>query len=110
MNECHRILKPGGKMQIIVPNWKAERAYGDMTHEWPPVTAMFFNYLHKGWREANKLTYGAYAGITCDFDWQAGPTDVSSAFSMRSYDAQMFALRHYMEAHNDMWANLIKRG
>ena len=106
--ECWRILKPEGTMRIFVPNWKSERAYGDMTHEWPPVTAMFFLYLNRGWMDANKLTYGPYA-LRCNFDHQAGPTSIRGGFAGRSHETQMFALAHYMETYDDMWVTLIKK-
>lgn len=106
--ECWRVLKDGGVMRIFVPNWKSERAYGDMTHEWPPVTAMALYYLNKGWREANKLTYGPYA-IKCNFDHAAGPTAISQAFSSRAHEVQVFAATHYLESYQDMWVTLTKR-
>lgn len=105
--ECYRVLKPQGKMFILVPNWKSERAYGDMTHEWPPVTAMTFYYLNKAWRESNKLTYGPY-DIKCDFEFQAGPTGLAQNIVNRSYEAQVFATTHYMESYGDMWSTLTK--
>lgn len=108
MEECWRVLKPEGTMRIFVPSWKSERAYGDMTHQWPPVVAMFFFYLDKGWREANKLTYGPYA-LKCNFAHQAGPTAVSQAFSNRSHETQVFACTHYLEAYMDMWVTLTKK-
>jgi len=106
--ECYRILKPGGIMRIFVPSWKSERAYGDMTHQWPPVTAMFFFYLNQGWREANKLTYGPYA-LKCNFDHQAGPTGIHQTFSNRNHEAQVYALTHYLESYQDMWCVLTKK-
>ena len=106
--ECWRILKPEGTMRIFVPSWKSERAYGDMTHEFPPVVAMFFFYLNKGWRDANKLTYGPYA-IKCNFDHQAGPTGMSGDFGSRNHEAQMFAATHYLESYMDMWTTLTKK-
>lgn len=106
--ECWRILKPGGVFRIIVPSWKSERAYGDMTHEWPPVCAMAFYYLDKGWREANKLTYGPY-DIKCNFSHAAGPTAISGAFSSRNHEAQVFACTHYLESYQDMWVTLTKK-
>lgn len=106
--ECYRIMKPGAVMTIFVPSWKSERAYGDMTHEWPPVTTMAFYYLDKNWREANKLTYGAY-DIKADFEFSAGPTAVSPTFSNRSHEVQQFACTHYLESYQDMWATLKKR-
>lgn len=106
--ECWRILKVDGVMRIIVPSWKSERAYGDMTHEWPAVTAMAFLYLNRGWREANKLTYGPYA-LKCNFDHQAGPTSLSAGFADRTHETQVFAATHYLESYSDMWVTLTKK-
>lgn len=106
--EAYRILKPGGIFRLVVPSFKSERAYGDMTHEMPPVVPFFFYYLNKGWREANKLTYGPY-DIKCDFDHQCGPVGISGAFANRSNEAQVFACTHYWESFQDIWATLTKR-
>lgn len=106
--ECWRIMKLDASMRILVPSWKSERAYGDMTHEWPPVTAMSFFYLNKNWREQNKLTYGQYA-LKCNFDHQAGPAGMSQAFADRNQETQMFACTHYLEGYLDMWVNLVKK-
>ena len=37
-NELHRVLKNGAKAMIITPHWASNRAYGDPTHQWPPVS------------------------------------------------------------------------
>jgi hypothetical protein len=79
-----------------------------MTHEWPPVTAMAFYYLNKGWREANKLTYGQYA-LKCNFDHQAGPTSITGDFATRNHESQVFACTHYLETYLDMWVTLTKK-
>jgi len=106
--EAYRVMKPGSTFKITVPNFKSERAYGDCTHQWPPLTAFSFYYLNKGWREANKLTYGPYA-LKCDFDHQAGPAGVSQDFVSRSHEAQQFALQRYWEVYQDMWVCLTKK-
>jgi len=106
--ECWRILKPDGVMRIFVPSWKSERALGDMTHEFPPVTAFAFYYLNKGWREANKLNYGPY-DLKCNFDHQAGPSGISPQFATRAHEAQVYALTHYLESYQDMWCVLTKK-
>src|SRR5678809_24430 len=52
-NELYRVLVPNGTAQIIVPHWASCRAYGDPTHQWPPVSEFAFYYLKKEWRMAN---------------------------------------------------------
>ena len=106
--ECWRIMKEGAAMRVFVPSWKSERAYGDMTHEWPPVTAFFFFYLNKAWREANKLNYGPY-DIKCHFEHSAGPTQVNPEFAQRTVEVQQFACSHYLESYPDMWVTLVKK-
>lgn len=107
-DECWRIMKLDAVMRIIVPNWKSERAYGDMTHRWPPVSGMAFYYLTRAWREANKLTYGPYA-LKCNFEWQAGPAGLDPALADRSHEAQAYACKHYLEAYPDMWVTMTKK-
>lgn len=106
--ECYRIMKADAIMRVFVPSWKSERAYGDMTHEWPPVTPFFFYYLSRNWREANKLTYGPYA-LNCNLESQCGPTGLNPAFGDKNHETQVFACNHYLEAYPDMWITLTKK-
>lgn len=32
MDECWRILKPGGELRVAVPDWRSENAWRDPTH------------------------------------------------------------------------------
>lgn len=34
LNECHRLLRPGGQLVIKLPLWNADRAHDDPTHRW----------------------------------------------------------------------------
>jgi len=34
LNECHRLLRPGGVVAMKLPLWSAERAHDDPTHRW----------------------------------------------------------------------------
>ena len=34
LNECHRLLRPGGVLIMKLPLWSAERAHDDPTHRW----------------------------------------------------------------------------
>lgn len=63
-NELFRVLKPGGTATIITPHWNSPRAYGDLTHAWPPVSEWWFLYLSKSWRDVNAPHNTDY---TCDF-------------------------------------------
>lgn len=63
-NELFRVLKPGGTATIITPHWNSPRAYGDLTHAWPPVSEWWYLYLSKAWRDVNAPHNTDY---TCDF-------------------------------------------
>ena len=103
-NELYRVLKPGGKCQIITPHWASCRAYGDLTHQWPPVSEFWFYYLKKDWRATNAPHNTEYV---CDFEATWGysmhPTLVS-----RNQEFQTNALTFYKEAAQDMIATLTK--
>ena len=73
-NELWRVLVPGewkdgqpyrGFCRVIVPDFSSTRAYGDLTHKWPPVSDMWFYYLSAEWRKSQAPHNDAY---TCDFD------------------------------------------
>lgn len=34
VNECWRILRPGGRMYLKVPHWQSDSSYMDPTHYW----------------------------------------------------------------------------
>lgn len=34
INECHRILRPGGVLRLKLPYWQSEMAHNDPTHFW----------------------------------------------------------------------------
>ncbi len=62
-NELYRVLKPGATAVIITPHWAHASAYGDPTHQWPPVTPWTYYYLDRTWREEN----APHVGYACDF-------------------------------------------
>lgn len=51
INELYRVLKQGSKATIVTPYWSSSRAYGDLTHQWPPVVEHWYLYLDKTWRQ-----------------------------------------------------------
>jgi hypothetical protein len=105
VNELCRVLRKGGTCQIIVPHWASCRAYGDLTHKWPPVSEFWFYYLNAKWRTENAPHNDQY---TCDFDFGAG-YGMRQDLLVRPADYQQFALANYKEAASDIVAMLTKR-
>lgn len=103
-NELYRVMKKDAKCQIIVPHWGSGRAYGDPTHEWPPVVEFSFYYLDKAWRDVN----APHCGLDCDFQATWGYS-VHPAWQSRSQEAQMFALNHYRDVAQDIICTIVKR-
>ena len=111
VNELHRVLAPGGKATIIVPHWNSNRAYGDPTHQWPPVSEMWFYYLDRGWRAANAPHTDAEHvadGFACDFHATWGYA-LHPALASRNPEYQQYAVANFKEAIQDMHATLTKR-
>ena len=105
VNELQRVLKKGGKCFLAVPHWCSTRAYGDLTHQWPPVVEFWFYYLSKDWRAGNAPHNDFYK---CDFDctWFYG---MHPHWHTRHQEAQQFALSWYKEAAQDIIATMTKR-
>lgn len=105
VNEMHRCLKVGGKATVITPHWASMRAYGDLTHKWPPVCEFWFYYLSKEWRAVNAPHNDFY---TCDFDVTWGYA-IRDDLAVRNQETQQFALANYKEAAQDTIATFTKR-
>ena len=104
-NELYRVLVPGGTCQIIVPHWASCRAYGDLTHQWPPVSEFWFYYLNKEWRAANAPHNDGYH---CHFEAGWG-YNLRQDLSVRNQEYQQFAMANYKEVCQDLIATLTKR-
>ena len=104
-NELWRVLKPGAKATIITPYWASARAYGDMTHKWPPVSEFWFPYLSKEWRKVNAPHNDGYS---CDFEYATG-YNPHPGVATRSPEAMSWMLTFYKEAAQDMMATLTAK-
>ena len=92
------------KATIIVPHWSNACAYGDPTHQWPPMSEWFALYLDKNWRAAN----APHAGYTCDFEYIVG-FSFDERVGAWNDERRTFALAHHLNAGRDMHATLTKR-
>ena len=105
VNELHRVLKKGAKCNLTIPHWGSCRAYGDLTHQWPPVSEFWFYYLSKDWRATNAPHNDFY---TCDFEATWGYS-MHPAIAVRNQEYQQNAMQFYKEAIQDIVANLTKK-
>lgn len=106
INELYRVLKKGAKCTIIVPHWASMRAYGDLTHKFPPVSEFWFYYLSKEWRAVN-APHSQY-NESVDFDAQWGH-NLHPQVAERNIEYQQFAINNFVGAALDIVATLTKK-
>lgn len=110
MNELWRVLKPGCKAFFVCPHWASQRAYGDPTHQWPPIGAFFIYYLSRKWRETDaphtddRHNPGFYK---CNFEANAG-YGIHPFINQKCSEAREFAMQFYIEATPDIMFTLTK--
>ena len=103
-DELYRVLKPKAQARIITPHWSHACAYGDPTHQWPPMSEWAAYYLNKGWRDVN----APHVALSCDFDFvTAGSGD--PWLSTRAQTTHEFAMQHYVNTWRDLILTLTKR-
>lgn len=98
VNELYRVLKPNAVAHLIAPHWSSARAYGDLTHQWPPVCEFWIHYLSKPWRESQAPHNDGYV---CDFAALCWPIPHPS-IQVRNQDYQQHALTFFKEAWQDI--------
>jgi hypothetical protein len=112
-NELGRVLKIGAVARIITPHWSNACAYGDPTHQWPPISEWTYQYTHKGWRESNAPHVDTQmAGefqLTCNFDHVIGGT-WTDALNGREESVKAQMMTNYINCFRDIIATLTNRG
>jgi SAM-dependent methyltransferase len=107
-NEMYRVLVPGGKALIITPHWGSNRAFGDFTHKWPPVSEMLYNYLWKEWRiqnaPHNDIEFNP-KGYNCDFSF-AGGYSLHPGITAWNTERQQYAQQWFKEACQDTYMTI----
>lgn len=109
VNELYRVLVPGGKAKIITPHWACNRAYGDLTHKWPPVSEQWFFYLEREWRKRVPHTDIEFNpdGYNCNFTATWSYSLHPDVLKREEAD-QRFAALFFRDAAQDMIAILTK--
>jgi hypothetical protein len=110
-NEMYRVMKPRSFATIVTPYWCSNRAYGDFTHAWPPVSEALYNYVSKSWRTVqapdNDIEWNP-AGYNCDFDVEIRYV-LHPAFKDSDETARNKALTFYKEGAQDMVVRITAR-
>jgi len=105
-NELYRVLRVGAKATIVTPHWASNRAYGDPTHVWPPVSEMFWYYLDAEWRRTQAPHTNDF--LTCDFRGVVWGYSMNPALAGRNEQFMQMASSFYKEAVLDMTATLTR--
>ncbi len=111
-NEMYRVLREGGTVTITTPHWASQRAYGDFTHQWPPVAESLYFYVNRNWRKENAPDNDIEwnpDGYNCHFEGTMGYGGLHPELFAKNTEAQHFAMKFYKEAVADMVATLVKK-
>lgn len=110
-NEIYRVMKVGAKATLIAPHWNSNRAYGDPTHQWPPVSEMSFYYISRDWRKTQAphtdIEWNK-DGFNCNFEATWG-YNLHPTLVIRNQEYQQFAISFYKEAAQDIIVTLTKK-
>jgi hypothetical protein len=114
VNELHRVLKApvysngmlvSGFATVITPHWASQRAYGDLTHVWPPVSEFWFYYLDKDWRAINaphNQDYKCHLSVTWGYN-------MHPEVQLRNSEYQQNAMKFWKEACADTIAQITRK-
>ena len=102
VNELYRILEPDGRVKVVHPYCRSNRAFQDPTHT-RFIPEETWHYFTKSWREDQKLDHYP---ITADFEVVNIGAAINEPWTMRSQEAQMFAAQHYWNVVSDLSVEL----
>lgn len=110
VNEMYRVMQKGATAQVTTPYWCSNRAYGDFTHKWPPVSEFWFYYLNKKWRSTeapdNDIEWNP-DGYSCDFECTWGYS-LHPEFQTKNQERQTYAIQFLKDSVFDIIATLKK--
>jgi len=107
MNECHRILKPGGIFKIRHPHQFSLGAWQDPTHV-RALNEVSWWYYNAAWREQMKL--GHYLGIEADFDYLDCVPVPDEAYADATPESFQRSIRKFNNVCLELHITLRKRG
>ena len=104
MEEAWRVLRPGGKLEIVVPHARSETPAALET-VWPPLVEKSFLYFDA--HERREMGVPHY-GIRCDFELEVG-LELAREWFQRSDAERHHAAVHFHGVIVSMTAFMTKR-
>ncbi len=107
VNECHRVLVPGGELLVICPYQYSVGAWQDPTHV-RAINESTFNYFSAEWRQEHDVDY--YLGCTADFEVRSvRPSNIAARFMGQSQEVIAEAIGSQVNVVHELTAVLVKR-
>ena len=105
MDECYRILCPGGTIDIHAPYYSSIRAWQDPTHV-RAISEATFTYFTKVGRDGMNLTHYP---IKSDFEIINTIMIFNPEYEPKAEEAKIWALRHYINVVDDIRVVMRKK-
>lgn len=107
MKECYRVLKMGGKIELVSPHWSSMRSIQDPTHKWPPLGESSFAYHNQQWCRLNGVAHAGAEDGQYNFDFVYGH-GLAQEWQSRPDETKQFAVKHYLNVAEDIRVVLTK--
>lgn len=91
-------------MTVVCPYYNSIRCWQDPTHR-RAINEATFLYFNREWRAVNKLEH---CHGDSNFDYSYG-YNMNGDWQSRNREAQIFALKHYMNVGDDIVVTLVKK-
>lgn len=106
-NEWHRILVPGGRVQVVVPYYSHVQAFAHPGIQWPPFSEFSFMFLDKTWRDASPSR--AVSSLECNFEIISTFIDMDAEYATRPQAWKDEAARWFQNVAVQLTVWLVKR-
>lgn len=99
MNEAHRILKPGGMLDLFIPTTEGRGAFQDPTHVsfWTPNDIWYFSDMWAEWQRFHEA-YGVTANFKVYGSVNAPTAQAFIDIAHREYGQNVWKLKLKLEA------------
>lgn len=105
MEEIWAVMKPGGKLVVVTPDWTNEQAFADPTHE-HVITPTTYAFICYPIYEANAQTGSRMSQLFPECDFDVKRRALIPIKDGDRYKDEEFARRHYMNTAEELQVEL----